>query len=34
MNWTGIPFAWTPLSVMETIGLAPNQPKFVDVDGD
>lgn len=31
-NWTGIPYAWTPLSVMETIGLVPNQPKIVDVD--
>ena len=30
-NWTGIPYAWTPLSVMETIGLSPNQPKIVDV---
>ena len=32
LNWTGIPYAWTPLSVMETIGLSPNQPKFVEVD--
>jgi hypothetical protein len=32
-NWTGIPYAWTPLSVMETIGLAPNQPKVIEADG-
>ncbi len=31
-NWTGIPYAWTPLAVMETIGLTPNLPKFVEVD--
>jgi len=31
-DWTGIPFAWTPLTDMEAIGLTPNQPKFVDVD--
>jgi murein DD-endopeptidase MepM/ murein hydrolase activator NlpD len=31
-DWTGIPFAWTPLSEMEAIGLTPNQPAIVDVD--
>jgi hypothetical protein len=31
-NWTGIPFAWTPLTDLEAIGLTPNVPKFVDVD--
>lgn len=30
-DWTGIPFAWTPLTDMEAIGLTPNQPKIVDV---
>lgn len=30
-NWTGIPFAWTPLNAAEIAGLAPNQPKIVDV---
>lgn len=33
-NWTGLPYAWKPLSVMETIGLTPNQPKIVDADAD
>lgn len=31
-DWTGLPFAWTPLTEMEAIGLTPNQPKVVDVD--
>jgi hypothetical protein len=31
-DWTGIPFAWTPLSEMETVGLAPGQPQIVAVD--
>ena len=29
-DWTGIPFAWTPLSAVEAIGLAPNQPRVVE----
>jgi murein DD-endopeptidase MepM/ murein hydrolase activator NlpD len=31
-DWTGIPFAWTPLSDLEAVGLTPDQPKFVEVD--
>ena len=25
-NWTGLPFAWTPLTPAEVTGLAPNRP--------
>jgi murein DD-endopeptidase MepM/ murein hydrolase activator NlpD len=28
--WTGLPFEWTPLSPMETVGLPSNQPVIVD----
>jgi murein DD-endopeptidase MepM/ murein hydrolase activator NlpD len=31
-DWTGIPFAWTPLSEIEAIGLTPNQSRITDVD--
>lgn len=31
-DWTGLPFRWTPLSGTETMGLALNQPRIVDVD--
>ena len=31
-EWTGIPYAWTPLGEMECIGLTPNRPQFVEVD--
>jgi murein DD-endopeptidase MepM/ murein hydrolase activator NlpD len=30
-NWTGIPFAWTPLTSAEIVGLTPEQPKLVEV---
>ncbi|MSU65171.1 MAG: M23 family metallopeptidase [Opitutus sp.] len=30
-DWTGIPFAWTPLSAMEVTGLPPEQPRLVEV---
>jgi hypothetical protein len=30
-DWTGIPFAWTPLTGTETIGLPLNQPRLMDV---
>ena len=30
-NWTGIPFAWTPLTPMETMGLVPDRPTLYDV---
>ncbi len=31
-DWTGIPFAWTPLSDLDAVGLTPDQPKIVEVD--
>jgi murein DD-endopeptidase MepM/ murein hydrolase activator NlpD len=31
-DWTGLPLAWKPLAEMEAVGLAPNQPRVVDVD--
>jgi hypothetical protein len=31
--WTGLPFAWTPLSSTEVVGLPTGQPQFVEVDG-
>ncbi len=31
-DWTGLPFRWTPLTGTEAIGLAPNQPRIIDVD--
>lgn len=31
-DWTGIPFAWTPLSELEVIGLKPEKPLIVEVD--
>ena len=30
-NWTGIPFAWTPLSSADVVGLKPDQPRLLDV---
>ena len=30
--WTGLPFAWTPLTSAEVAGLPPGQPHFVEVD--
>ena len=30
-DWTGLPFAWKPLTEIETIGLIPNRPRVVDV---
>ena len=30
-NWTGVPFAWTPLAPMEIMGLPPDQPVLSDV---
>ncbi len=31
-NWTGLPFAWTPLTTAEVAGLPPEQPRLVEVD--
>lgn len=33
-NWTGLPFAWTPLGPTETLGLAPNRPVLVQVNAE
>jgi murein DD-endopeptidase MepM/ murein hydrolase activator NlpD len=30
-NWTGLPFAWTPLTGMEVAGLPPGEPRFLEV---
>lgn len=30
-NWTGIPYAWTPLTSLEVLGLAPDKPVLSDV---
>lgn len=31
-NWSGVPFAWTPLNRQEVAGLKPNSPQLVEVD--
>lgn len=31
-SWTGLPFAWTPLTAAETAGLTSHQPQIVTVD--
>ncbi|MSU23404.1 MAG: M23 family metallopeptidase [Opitutus sp.] len=33
-NWTGLPFAWTPLTAGEVIGLAPEQPLIIEVNAE
>lgn len=33
-NWTGVPFAWTPLTAAEVAGLTNDQPVIVDVNAD
>lgn len=33
-NWTGLPFAWTPLSATEVVGLAVEQPQIVEVNSE
>jgi murein DD-endopeptidase MepM/ murein hydrolase activator NlpD len=30
-NWSGIPFAWTPLGPADVVGLRPEQPMLLDV---
>ena len=32
VNWTGLPFAWTPLAPTEVMGLIPNRPVVIDAD--
>lgn len=31
-NWTGLPFAWTPLTGNEVLGLTAGQPRLMEVD--
>jgi peptidoglycan LD-endopeptidase LytH len=31
-NWSGVPFAWTPLTAVEVAGLPLNQPQIIGVD--
>lgn len=31
-NWTGLPYAWTPLTSLEVLGLAPDRPVLSDFD--
>jgi murein DD-endopeptidase MepM/ murein hydrolase activator NlpD len=33
-DWTGIPFAWTPLTAIEAIGLVRDQPRIVAVNSE
>ncbi len=33
-NWTGIPFAWTPLGPLEAMGLPLEQPRLTDVNAE
>jgi murein DD-endopeptidase MepM/ murein hydrolase activator NlpD len=33
-NWTGLPFAWTPLTLNEVAGLSRDQPLLLDVDAE
>jgi len=33
-NWTGVPFAWRPLTAAEAVGLAANNPIVIDANGD
>jgi len=33
-NWTGVPFAWTPLTGPEVVGLPADQPRLVEVNAD
>ncbi|MES2696233.1 MAG: M23 family metallopeptidase [Verrucomicrobiota bacterium] len=33
-NWTGLPFAWTPLTAAEVAGLPPGQPRIVEVNAE
>lgn len=30
-DWTGLPFAWTPLTATEVAGLPPDQPRIVEI---
>jgi murein DD-endopeptidase MepM/ murein hydrolase activator NlpD len=30
-NWTGLPFAWTPLAPADVAGLRPGQPRLIEV---
>ncbi|MBW8782448.1 MAG: M23 family metallopeptidase [Verrucomicrobia bacterium] len=32
VNWTGLPFSWTPLGAMEVIGYRPDEVRLLEVD--
>ncbi len=34
VNWTGLPFAWTPLTSAEVVGLTPDRPILLEVNAD
>jgi murein DD-endopeptidase MepM/ murein hydrolase activator NlpD len=33
-NWTGVPFAWTPLTALEIAGLPPEKPEIISANAD
>jgi hypothetical protein len=33
-NWTGVPFAWVPLTSAEVAGLPPNKPQLIEVNAE
>jgi murein DD-endopeptidase MepM/ murein hydrolase activator NlpD len=33
-NWTGLPFAWTPLSATDVLGLAPETPQVIEANAE
>jgi murein DD-endopeptidase MepM/ murein hydrolase activator NlpD len=33
-NWTGLPFAWTPLTVDDVVGMRPQQPQILEVNAE
>ena len=33
-NWTGLPFAWTPLTIAEVTGLPANKPQVIEVNAE
>lgn len=34
VNWTGVPFEWTPLTPAQVVGLPPNQPVIVEANAE
>lgn len=33
-SWTGLPFAWTPLTIQDVAGLARDEPQFIEVNAE